>query len=64
MMTRNDFEIIAEVLKDQRNLSVQTGVDPTPTMVANAFADRLKLINPRFNRATFLKACGVDGDLS
>lgn len=58
-MTRNDFEVIAEVLKDQRNLSVQTGVDPTPAMIAAAFADRLKRINPQFDRAMFLRACGV-----
>jgi hypothetical protein len=59
-MTRNDFEVIADVLKDQRNLAVQTGVDPTPAMIAAAFADRLALINPRFNRAKFLRACGVE----
>lgn len=58
-MTRNDFEVIASVLKDQRNLSVQTGVNPTPAMIAHAFADRLALINPRFNRAMFLHASGV-----
>jgi hypothetical protein len=58
-MSRKDFQLIADVLKDQRNLSVQTKVDPTPTMVAHAFADRLAKENPQFNRATFLRACGV-----
>jgi hypothetical protein len=58
-MTKRDYELIAQVLQDQRNLHVQTGEAPTPTMVAHAFADRLKLTNPRFNRALFLRACGV-----
>jgi hypothetical protein len=60
-MTKKDYELIADVLKDQRNLSLMPGFgDPTPAMVAKAFADRLATANPRFNRATFLRACGVE----
>lgn len=59
-MTRQDFQLIADVIKDQRNLSVQTGVDPTPKMIAHAFADRLATTNPNFKRALFLRACGVE----
>jgi hypothetical protein len=59
-MTRQDFQLIADIIKDQRNLSVQAGVDPTPKMIAHAFADRLAQVNPRFNRALFLRACGTE----
>ena len=59
-MTQRDFELIADVLKTQRDLSILTKVDPTPKMIAHAFADRLATVNPRFDRARFLRACGVD----
>lgn len=60
-MTTKDYRVIAEVIQDQRNLSLIPGFgDPTPTMVAHAFADRLAKTNPRFDRALFLRACGVE----
>ena len=56
-MTRQDFELIADVLKAQRNTSMP---GPIHALVCAAFADRLQLTNSRFNRAQFLKACGVE----
>lgn len=59
-MTKQDFELIANVIKDQRNLSLIPGYgDPTPKMIACAFADRLAKTNPRFDRVAFLRACGT-----
>jgi hypothetical protein len=59
-MTRNDFEVIAEVLASS------APVNPANKVLADfhratceAFAARLKSINPRFDRAKFLRACGV-----
>lgn len=60
-MTRNDFEIIAEVLRAQRpDLPTDDMTDYGLDQVAQAFADRLKLVNPRFDRARFLRASGVE----
>lgn len=48
-MTRKEFELIASVIKSLDS-SVQFEV-------AKAFADRLVLINPRFDRDKFYDAC-------
>lgn len=53
-MTRQDFQLIADVIS---NLNSDGG-DPY-TYVAEAFADKLADTNPNFDRARFLKACGV-----
>jgi hypothetical protein len=57
-MTRNDFEIIASVLRERMENAGESDKGVV-IGVCHAFADRLKLINPRFNRALFLKACGA-----
>jgi hypothetical protein len=60
-MTRNDFEVIADVLARLRpELPTDDMTDHGLDAVAAAFADRLALINPRFNRAMFLRAAGCD----
>lgn len=62
-MTRKDFELIADVLRKHR-ASYPGHWDPNLRRAcddhAKAFADRLALVNPRFDRARFLAACGVD----
>jgi hypothetical protein len=57
-MTRNDFEVIASVIATDTPALGHWQAQQYRIELANAFADRLQLINPRFNRATFLRACG------
>lgn len=53
MMSRRHFAFIASV--------VATLADPLERHdVAHSFADALERENPRFDRARFLRACGVD----
>lgn len=54
-MTKKDFELIAEVIGNAWHGSADTRAD-----IANAFADELENTNPRFDRAKFLTACGVN----
>jgi hypothetical protein len=53
-MTKKDFELIAAVLRAN---STETVVRER---VALDFADELAATNPRFDRARFLRACGVE----
>jgi hypothetical protein len=55
-MTRKDFELIAMILRLSRD-----GQNDTATIseIAHSFANNLGATNPRFNRETFLTACGV-----
>ena len=62
-MTRQHFELIAEVLRDVRPwtpglLSLVTP-DEFISSIAETFADALADTNPRFNRERFLEAAGV-----
>ena len=63
MMTKKDFEAIAGALKDARDAALTD----TPRVIPQIFdslsrtlADVCATTNPRFQRARFLKACGVD----
>ena len=54
-MTKKDFEKLAAVIKTGR-----TGdIDPVADRMAHSTADMCATLNPRFDRARFLKACGV-----
>lgn len=55
-MTRKDFELIAKVLKQSENEIID---DLALEGLAETFADYLIETNPAFDRARFLKACGV-----
>jgi hypothetical protein len=55
-MTRKDFELIAMILRLSRAPHNDTA---TVEEIAYSFADNLGVTNPRFNRETFLTACGV-----
>jgi hypothetical protein len=57
-MTRKDFEIIADVISKLglKNSSVKEFRD-AHEVVKHKFANRLALINPRFNKEKFFKAC-------
>jgi hypothetical protein len=58
IMTRKDYVIIAEVFAhfgQMVELEETIGAD-----IARNLADALEADNPRFNRARFLVACGVN----
>lgn len=57
-MSKRHYELIAAVV----NADLYA-LDPEQrAFVARAFADRFAADNSRFNRATFLRACGVEVD--
>ena len=74
-MTRKDYELIAAVLKrytDTDNAHIEhmkeTDFEPSGTdrarssrtrLIIKSIADALANDNPRFNRETFYKACGL-----
>jgi len=66
MMTRQDFEKFAIVIRDQVN-SVPDGLSPferhliaaTLIEIASDLADVMEGSNSLFDRSRFLKACGV-----
>ena len=74
-MTRKDYELIAAVFKafvDADNANIthirSAGLEPEEKdwtrfartlLVADRMASALEQDNPRFNRATFKKACGI-----
>jgi hypothetical protein len=51
-MSRKDFELIAATIRSLRD-------DFVRAYVARAFAGQLRTTNPDFDKARFLKACGV-----
>lgn len=63
-MTRKDFELIAHTLLTSasavRPITVaEKAAEAQYNHTCHLFADRLALVNPRFDRARFLAACGV-----
>jgi hypothetical protein len=57
-LKRRHFEFIAELV---RALPADTLLSPSQrAQVARAFCNRLALTNPKFDKARFLRACGVD----
>lgn len=58
-MTKKDYELIAEVIKTSRKVTQGETVLVSVAHLANTLATDLEIQNPRFNRSTFLKACGV-----
>ena len=53
-MTRKDFQLIADVIATSWHASADSRRE-----LAENMADALAGTNPRFNRETFLTACGV-----
>jgi hypothetical protein len=59
-MTRKDYVAIAQVLKDANNVWRTEGIQARAlTLLCTNFARILADDNPCFDRARFLKACGV-----
>ena len=62
-MTRKDFVLIATILNEYVIRANDHGNDDDSlfmTYLCCSFADELALTNKQFNRARFLKACGID----
>lgn len=55
-MTRKDFQLIADVLKNADEVADSESL----TALAVMFADALEDENPRFDTEKFLRACGVN----
>ena len=66
-MTRKDFQLIADVLKENADKPLhiddlrdgETANEAVTQELAYAFARALNDNNPRFNVGLFLKACGL-----
>jgi hypothetical protein len=59
-MTRKDFQLIADVIARLSADFTNGGEDVVSlSLVAEELADALATTNDRFNRETFLTACGV-----
>lgn len=57
-MTRKDYEAIAAALKNARGLPMRDHAASIGA-AAQCIAEVMQRDNPRFDRARFLKACGV-----
>ena len=60
-MTRKDYVMLAEILKENRKDFIE-GEDGFSLLniLAHQIANGLEADNPRFDRARFLTACGVN----
>jgi hypothetical protein len=59
-MTRKDYELIAGVFLDLSSDFCNGGEDTISlSLVASELSKALATENPRFDRARFIKACGV-----
>lgn len=62
-MTRKDYELIAQLIRDQldaaSNDSAKEHAHAYLGALAKDMAHEFAANNPRFDRARFLKACGV-----
>lgn len=65
-MTRKDFKLIAQAMHDERPIGAVKGKREDDAIVAQfhicctSLANALRTTNPRFDRAKFLAACGVE----
>jgi len=58
-MTRKDYQLIASAINGQRQ-GFGRGETVAISSLAETLADALAQDNPRFDRAKFLTACGVN----
>lgn len=61
--TKQHFELIARVLREQRDSYTpqQPAIRKAIAATALRFAEELAYTNPNFDRGRFLKACGLEG---
>lgn len=57
MLTRKDFETIAEIISDSFGDDINLYA---PSIFVERLAEYLATKNPRFDREQFLKACGLE----
>ena len=60
-MPRKHFEAIAEILRKEAEWYAVTAPDPVASITED-IADYLATLNPRFDRARFLRAAGYGED--
>ena len=60
-MTRKDYEKLARVIREHRQ-NDDGLASGTIASIADSLACVCEADNPRFNRATFFTACGMDED--
>lgn len=58
-LTKKDFKAIADIIQTAVNQSTQKTGCESLTQVAKDLAAYCATTNPRFDRARFLNACGV-----
>jgi len=58
-MTRKDYELIARSIFVDRESLQEESQKQTADLIARGLAEQLEAMNPRFDRARFLSACGV-----
>ena len=58
-MTKKDFELIAGVI-EKSDQTVMPVCVQSKVRIATFFAQALTGTNPRFDKARFLKACGIE----
>jgi len=61
-MTRKSYEVIASVIRRHRSEDTSGVSSGTLSMVADSLALVFQADNPRFDRARFFTACGMDED--
>jgi hypothetical protein len=59
-MTRKDYELIARSIFVDRESLQEESQRQTADLIARGLAEQLEAMNPRFDRARFLSACGVN----
>lgn len=59
-MTKKDYELIASVFQYTKEQGINTLDTESVDITARFMATTLKLNNPKFDRARFLNACGVE----
>jgi hypothetical protein len=58
-MTKKDYELIARIMREYNGRAIDSERFVL-SEVAKTFATELAAGNPRFDRATFLRACGIE----
>lgn len=61
-MTRKSYELIASVIRRHRSEDTSGTGSGTLSSVADTLALVFQADNPRFDRARFFAACGMDED--
>jgi hypothetical protein len=58
-MTKKDFQLIADVIKNLSDTADNVGAPISREALAKVFAAGLRSTNDRFDRERFIRACGV-----